>query len=320
MMLGAATSEDYGRVLVFAGNAPDAFEYRGELTTQLDQFGFMWEAPDHFELDGHHVLMFCPQGLDKYKNSYWNIYQSGYIIGEMDYDSLTMDHGPFHELDHGFDFYAPQTTLNGNGTRLMLGWMGMKETGYPTDGAWSHCLTLPRELSIERGKLRQKPAAALKNLRESEMTAEGYFDHRPKKMRDFYGDSYELVLEMLENDATRIHIDLRVSRREQTSLIYDTATRTLILDTAFSGEMPENVDGTDRKVSLESPLSKLHIFVDASSIEVFANDGEAAMTARIFPSEKATGMEVSTEIGSCHVKMTRYSLKQLSSNPVIEKK
>ncbi|WP_342387651.1 glycoside hydrolase family 32 protein [Salinicoccus bachuensis] len=320
MMLGAATSEDYGRVLVFAGDTPADFQYRGELETHLDQFGFMWESPDHFELDGHHVFMFCPQGLDRYRNSYWNIYQSGYTIGEMDYDSLTMNHGPFHELDHGFDFYAPQTTLNGNGERLMIGWMGMKETGYPTDDSWSHCLTLPRELSVEQGQLRQKPAAGLRKLREAEMTAEGYFDHRPKKMRDFYGDSYELVMEMLENDATRIHIDLRVSRREQTSLIYNSATRTLILDTAFSGEMPENVDGTDRKVALDAPLSKLQIFVDVSSIEVFANDGEAVMTARIFPSRKATGMEVSTEIGSCHVRMTRYSLKQLSPNPVIENK
>ena len=318
MLLGAASPGDYGRLLVFEGETPSSFEYRGELKTGLDQFGFMWEAPDYFELDGHQVFMFCPQGLDKYKNSYWNIYQSGYIIGEADCEALTLDHGPFHELDHGFDFYAPKTLLNGNGERLMIGWMGMKETAYPTGEAWSHCLTLPRELSIEEGRLKQRPAASLRKLREAEMTAEGYFNHRPKKVRDFYGDSYELVMDILENDATRIHIDLRVSRKEQTSLIYKTDTQTLILDTAFSGAMPENVDGTDRKVVLDSPLASLHIFVDVSSIEIFANDGEAVMTARIFPSDRATGMEVSTEIGSCHVKMTRYSLKQLSLKPVLD--
>ncbi|MFC3418806.1 glycoside hydrolase family 32 protein [Salinicoccus hispanicus] len=318
MIMGAATKNDFGRVLCFTGTKPEAFDYIGELKTELDQFGFMWESPELFELDGFHILMFCPQGLDKYQHSYWNIYQSGYVLGRTDMDKMTMKHGDFHELDQGFDFYAPETTQDASGNRYIIGWMGMKETVYPTDGAWSHCLTLPRTLSIENGVLKQRPAAALAALRTAEMTAEGYFDHRPKKMKDFYGDSYELTMDILENTATQLYINLRVSRREQTSLIYDSGAHTLALDTTFSGEMPENVDGTVRTAKLDAPLFKLQIFVDVSSIEIFINDGAAVMTARIFPSEKAEGVELSTEMGNCHVRMSKYELKSLASEPTIQ--
>jgi sucrose-6-phosphate hydrolase SacC (GH32 family) len=37
---------------------------------------------------------------------------------------------------------------------------------------------------------------------------------------------------------------------------------------------------------------KLHIFLDRSSVEVFANDGETVLTDRIYPSPGSIGFEV----------------------------
>jgi len=37
---------------------------------------------------------------------------------------------------------------------------------------------------------------------------------------------------------------------------------------------------------------KLQIFVDRSSVEVFANDGEVTLTDRIYPSGHSVGIEV----------------------------
>ena len=40
--------------------------------------------------------------------------------------------------------------------------MGLPDTQYPTDEeGWAHCLTIPRELTIEEGQLRQRPLKAL---------------------------------------------------------------------------------------------------------------------------------------------------------------
>jgi sucrose-6-phosphate hydrolase SacC (GH32 family) len=42
----------------------------------------------------------------------------------------------------------------------------------------------------------------------------------------------------------------------------------------------------------DSSTLSLHILVDWSSIEVFANDGQTAMTACIFPDEPIDGLEL----------------------------
>lgn len=54
-------------------------------------------------------------------------------MGQYDIDNLTMNHGDFHELDHGFDFYAPQTFIDEQGRRILIGWMGLPDTNYPSD-------------------------------------------------------------------------------------------------------------------------------------------------------------------------------------------
>ncbi|MNO00328.1 Sucrose-6-phosphate hydrolase [compost metagenome] len=67
----------------------------------------------------------------------------------MDLRQRLMIHGGFDELDRGFDFYAPQTMASSDGRRILIGWMGLPDIEYPTDrNGWAHCLTLPRELSL----------------------------------------------------------------------------------------------------------------------------------------------------------------------------
>jgi len=42
----------------------------------------------------------------------------------------------------------------------------------------------------------------------------------------------------------------------------------------------------------------LHVFVDASSVELFGNDGRLAITDRIFPSPESDGFAVYAKGGS----------------------
>ena len=51
--------------------------------------------------------------------------------------------------------------------------------------------------------------------------------------------------------------------------------------------LPFNIDeGVSRTRPLEAGLNHLRIFVDASSIEIFVNDGDAVFTSRVFPTEE----------------------------------
>ena len=162
----------------------------------------MWECPDYFEIDRHDVILFCPQGIQAENERYRNIYQSGYMIGHLDIENMIFDHQSFQELDDGFDFYAPQTFTDKNGKRILIGWMGLPEMNYPTDSeGWAHCLTIPRELTIEKDKLKQRPLKNLELLRTNKETALGYANKFNRKLHPYEGKQYEMII-----DLSLIHI------------------------------------------------------------------------------------------------------------------
>lgn len=74
------------------------WKFDGELTTEK-AFGYMWERPDFFTLEGQEVLSVSPQGLTREEFRFQNIYQSGYFI-----------------LKDG----KPEEKLSGNGTTALI--------------------------------------------------------------------------------------------------------------------------------------------------------------------------------------------------------
>jgi fructan beta-fructosidase len=67
-------------------------------------------------------------------------------------------------------------------------------------------------------------------------------------------------------------------------------TRSGILDfhEGFAGVHSAELDPSDNKI-------RLHIFVDTSSVEVFANDGLVTFAECIFPAEASHGLELFVE-------------------------
>ena len=72
MVQGARTKEDKGVVLVFSSEDKEHWKCIHRLQSE-ETFGFMWECPDLYELDGYTVLSISPQGLEadgwKYRRS-----------------------------------------------------------------------------------------------------------------------------------------------------------------------------------------------------------------------------------------------------------
>ena len=309
---------EFGRAVMYRGESVESLNLLGELNTGYDMFGYFWESPEIFPIDDAAVMILNPRGLDKYKNNFWNIYQSGYMVNDFEYNSLFVDHDDFHEFDNGFDFYRPITTLDKNNNRIMIASMSAHESEYPTEkDGFKNALTIPRVLTIKEDRVIQTPHPDLKKLRGEKITALGYFDQYPKKIQDFYGSQFELCIELKELTTNEISFVLRKSRREETVIKYNVENQTVILDRTFSGEPINEVDGTTRTVELLRPLENLTVFMDRTSIEVFLNDGEHTMTARIFPSEESVGVELMTENGDCLVEMTYYKLSSIMEAPVI---
>lgn len=318
MIIGTMNSDEFGRIIMYRGKSLNDLNFVGEINTGYDMFGYFWESPELFHLDDAEVLIINPRGLDKYKDLFWNIYQSGYMINDFEYGSLFVNHDDYREFDSGFDFYRPVTTTDKDGRRVLIAWMSAHESKYPTEiDGWKNALTLPRVLNVSNDSLIQTPHPNLKSLRKEKLTAMGYFNEHRKQLTDFYGSSYELNIDIRENNARELNFMLRKSNREETIIHYNTDENRVTLDRTFSGALISNVDGTKRSKVLNRPLEHLQIFMDESSIEIFINGGEHTMTARIFPREESVGVEVMTEDGDCFVEMTHYKLGKFKQNPIL---
>ncbi|MHB0882919.1 glycoside hydrolase family 32 protein [Paenibacillus sp. SEL1] len=285
-VIGAQRTNLTGCAVLYRSTDLRTWEFEGELCTGLESFGYMWECPDYFELNEAGVLIFSPQGLEPSGDENRNIYQSGYVIGKLlDTGTRTLEHGAFHELDRGFDFYAPQTMIDPQGRRIMVAWMGLPDIEYPTDpNGWAHCLTLPRELTLHEGKLLQRPIPELTTLRRNreDRVADTLFSES-KTYEGFTGTAYELICEVDLLSTKVFGIEFRASETEKTVIKYNAVSRKLVLDRSQSGEPVATSYGEVRQCSWDKDHIKLHLFVDASSVEIFVNDGEEVFTSRIFP-------------------------------------
>jgi beta-fructofuranosidase len=309
-VIGAQRENQTGCVVLYRSYNLKDWQFIGEVKTELEHFGYMWECPDYFEMDEHGVLIFSPQGLKAEGDAYQNIYQSGYVIGlPLDLETNELSHGHFLELDRGFDFYAPQTIIDDKGRRLLVGWMGLPEIDYPTDkNGWAHCLTLPRELSMKDGKLIQQPVNELKLLRGKKVEAEKIVNHESITLEGFVSERFELSAEFSESTADEFGLELRVGENEKTVIKYDAVEKKVVFDRTHSGQPFAEKFGTVRKCALDAETVSFRVFVDASSVEVFVNNGEEVFTGRIFPDKNSQGIRVFANGGQTKVKAVKWEI------------
>ncbi|WP_041087558.1 glycoside hydrolase family 32 protein [Jeotgalibacillus soli] len=284
MVVGAQSTDEKGMVALF--HSKDGLEWShlgaiaGSGIGSLGEFGYMWECPDLFTLNEQDLLIVSPQGLEADGLHYQNVYQAGYFIGKLDCQKAAFEHGNFTELDRGFDFYAPQTTSDDKGRRLLIGWMSVpdqNEQEHPTiKHKWIHNLTLPRELTLVNGKLFQAPAEELKELRKNQaVDAEVALSNEKIVWPGLNGKTMEL--ELTDIDLANAQL-VEIGVRDHARIIYEPAKK------LFTLARKSYVDGNweKRQCKLSSLLS-LTVYLDHSSIEIFINGGEEVFSARIFP-------------------------------------
>lgn len=312
-VIGAQRANLTGSAVLYRSTDLQEWEFLGEIKTDLNDFGYMWECPDYFQLDGTGVLLFCPQGISHQGDHYHNIYQSGYIMGKpLDVDTLQLTHNQFQELDRGFDFYAPQTLLDGQGRRILIGWMGLPDISYPTDThGWAHCLTLPRVLSVRDDKLIQQPLPELASLRQGEgQQVNDTLTSHTRSYDYFVGTTYELKCKFEVLDAEQVGIIFRAKDNEYTVIRYDVEHHKLVLDRSSSGVPLATEYEETRQCDMTGKQITLHLFVDVSSVEIFVNEGEEVFTSRIFPTSQSEGIQFFAQEGSARLEATIWQLHQ----------
>ncbi|WP_077624520.1 glycoside hydrolase family 32 protein [Sediminibacillus massiliensis] len=290
MVLGSKTNNNTGQALLYRSKSLLDWEFVSVMAKGEGNFGFMWECPDLFELDGKDVLVMSPQGMKPEGNKYHNLHQSGYLIGELNYQTGELQYGDFHMLDHGFDFYAPQTMIDDKGRRIMVAWMDMWESVMPTQtSGYAGAMTIPRLVTSSNGRLYTTPVPELQQLRKTLVEHQHVTVAEETWLDGVHGDCFELITRIDIRNASSFGIKLRVNKEtgQETVLQFDKQSGKVTLDRNKSGT---GAGGTrETEVTMHKNLD-LQIFVDKSSVEVFINRGEKVMSARIYPDEQATGV------------------------------
>lgn len=304
MVLGTRKG-DIGKAILYRSKELTEWEYLGVLGESDGTEGYMWECPDFFELDGEHVLMFSPQGMEPEGDRYQNLFQTGYVTGSFDYETNTFERGAFRELDHGHDFYAVQTLLDDKGRRIAIGWMDMWESEMPTkEHGWAGALTLPRVLTrTADGHIKMEPVEELTALRSKSLDVSLATINDEEIITELREALLELHVEFSLRDVTADTFGIKLRRSEdgteETIIHFSPKTQRLTLDRTKSGM---GVDGVrTAEVDVEGDVLRLRIFLDRSSIEVFANDGTTVMTSRIYPDPSSVGVSFYAEGGSVNV-------------------
>jgi len=308
MMLGAQRKNLTGTLIIYESNNAIDWNFKGELKTSLVNFGYMWECPDFFKLQGKDILVFSPQGMEKNGHDYQNLYNVIYAVGTLDINELIFDIEYTSELDKGFDFYAPQTFQDAFGRRIMFGWAGMAEIQYPSDiNQWAHCLTVPRELILEDNVLKQKPVRELETLRNDHKNIQGMLDDNLVEMEND-SNSYELNLEFTAIQSSEIQLTLFKSEGEAFIICFDLKKNVVSIDRQNFVNSVGKEYGYVRTGELKiGEKITARIFVDRSIVEIFLNNGDLVFTSRIFPKETITRIKMSAT-GTLTYHVDKYNL------------
>ena len=266
MVLGARTKDDKGCVLFYESHDLESWSYAG--SDSAENFGYMWECPDCFEIDSHKYLSLSPQGMTHTETEHQNVYSSGYFR----YDDKLKS---FSEWDKGFDFYAPQSFEAPDGRRLLIGWMGIGDIPYNNPTAalgYQHCLTLPREITrAEDGSLRQQPIREIEALREQAISVT---EDAPAAVT--------LPFELLSS----VEHGFRICIDDAIELSWDEKLFSLKFTDANVG------CGRDvRRARLEK-CADIRIIADKSALEIYLDGGKTVFSTRMYPAEERVQLRV----------------------------
>lgn len=149
MVLGTTVS-GRGRLLFYESGDGLVWTYQNGCGSASDALGYMWECPDLFQVGGVWVLCMSPIGIVLHDSP---AQQS--VCAAVDFDeeqaALTLPDS-FSLIDYGGDLYAPQSTTDREGRRVLIAWIRMPEP-VKDDIPWSGMMCAPRLVEVRNGCL-----------------------------------------------------------------------------------------------------------------------------------------------------------------------
>lgn len=290
-------------------SSPDLKNWKkeSEFGAQSGAHGGVWECPNLFplSLDGkqYWVLLVStnPGGPNGGSGTQ-------YFVGQFDGSVFTPEEQtPTTKwIDFGPDDYAGITWNNTGNKRVFIGWMSnwIYANQVPT-ATWRNAMTIPRRLALRRIDNRihlvSRPLLEMEELRQpvagpQRLEVRGALDLSGHYHLDTAGHPYRLTLQTPADNSFSVVLSNHLGQR--VTLGFDQSKNQYYIDRKTSGVTDFNREFS--KVAIAPRISTdkmihLSLFVDASSLELFADDGLTVMTAVFFPHHPLDGLSLVSE-------------------------
>lgn len=306
-----------GQILLYRSKNVVDWEFVSVLAHNDNGLGKIWECPDFFELDDTHILMVSPQEMEADGLKYHPGYNTIAFLGDYDEEKHKFLKKTDQPIDHGIDFYAPQTVESFDGRRIMIAWMGNWDM---TDFKAAGChffgqMSVPRELHVKNGRLYQLPVKELETYRTNQVEVKQTLLTGTKALEGHKFDSVngrylDLLLDISPasvNSYRRFDIRLAADEKHYFQISYDPYNNVVTVDRSHTGCTKDVLHSRSFTVADRAGELKLRIVMDRQSVEIFANDGEDAATFVFFTPLSADGISFHVD-GEANLAIEKYDL------------
>lgn len=305
----------HDRVHLYSSPDLKNWTFESEFGKETGAHGGVWECPDLFPLN--------VKGKDQIK---WvmlvSINPGGpnggsatqYFTGDFDGHNFVADDTLEKWVDYGPDNYAGVTWSDipeTDGRRLFLGWMSnWNYAAVVPSSTWRSAMTGPRDLSLIKNKdqymLISKPVKELEALRIASKSTGFQLDENSKE-EELLDDSFdlskcELVFEFNFGDSFPDTLKMLLGNKTGENLIVGLSfiTNEFYIDRRESGNtsFSKSFPGIATAPYQPGKTLKIRILLDATSSELFADDGKLVMTGLFFPSSGYSNLRIFSKGGS----------------------
>ncbi|SFR63004.1 beta-fructofuranosidase [Halogeometricum rufum] len=300
-LIGAGVADTGGAALLYRGDGLREWEYVGPLLVgDWEGHGVVWECPELLDFGDTQVL---------HVSNYSHV---EYFLGTASLSEPSFDVDHRERMDYG-DYYAPQSTRTDDGRVLTWGWVPeARGAEAQWHAGWSGVLTVPRELSVEDGELRQRPARELRDLRGKRRREERLtLEPGASRTLDLSGNAYELAFEVSVGDGDEDSVgdgdEDSVGDGDEDSVgnrhgddadatfelgLFESPARNERTVVRYGGDevvvdrSRSALDGVPDTEPQRMPVAdgtlSLRAFVDGSVLELYANE-RRCLTSRVYP-------------------------------------
>lgn len=277
----------------------------------------VWECPELFEapVDGSKGETLWVLKVDVNEGAPFGGSGGQYFVGNFDgtqfkpLGAVGPDTPP-RWIDFGKDFYASQAWNDAPGDRpVWLAWMNNWQYAneIPTS-PWRGAMTVPRRVSLRKLNdgvhLVQTPVEGVKDLRRGTRKVDAREIASGDVALDVSGTALEIIAEFEPGDAEAFGLKVRRGEGEETVIGVDRRAGEVYVDRTRSGasKFSPHFAGRHAGKLADGGRVVLHVLVDVTSVEVFADGGRVVLTDQIFPKPESRGVSLFAKGGTARLR------------------